>query len=55
MMGLESSDHIQTINGYSIGTPEGALEAYARLRLADRLVLSLERAGKPVTLEYQIQ
>ena len=55
LMGLETSDRIATINGYSIGTPEGALEAYARLRLADRLVLSLERAGKPVTLDYSIQ
>lgn len=35
-LGMENGDRLQTINGFGITNPEIALEAYARLRTADR-------------------
>ena len=35
--------------------PQKLLEAYARLRLADRLTVTLTRGGKPITVDYTIK
>lgn len=54
-LGFRRGDIIRAINGRSIADPEQALEAYARLRTAERLEVAIERDGKPTTLEVSIR
>src|SRR6185369_3449655 len=44
-LGMQNGDRLQTINGFEMGSPEKALEAYARLRTADKLTVTLNRGG----------
>lgn len=53
-LGVKNRDRLETINGFSMASPEQALQAYARLRTASRLNVQLNRAGKPVQLELNI-
>ena len=53
-LGLQNGDLLRTINGHNMGSPDSALEAYARLRSADFLSVAVTRRGQPVTLEYEI-
>ncbi|HQY63988.1 MAG: hypothetical protein IPF92_06480 [Myxococcales bacterium] len=46
-LGFEPGDVVETLNGYDLATPDHALEAYARLRTADRFVAVVERRGLP--------
>ncbi len=55
VLGMENGDKLQTINGFDMTNPEKALEAYARLRTADHLVVSVNRKGAPMNLDYNIQ
>jgi general secretion pathway protein C len=55
MIGLESGDRLETINGFSVATPTEALEAYARLRVAERLIVQITRNGRPLELDYTIR
>lgn len=55
VLGMQNGDQLNTINGFEMGSPEKALEAYARLRTADKLQISLVRGGKPVNLDYNIK
>ncbi len=54
-LGLKNGDRLETINGFNMGSPEKALEAYARLRTANNLKLSLNRRGKPTTINLRIK
>ncbi|MBN2196571.1 MAG: general secretion pathway protein GspC [Polyangiaceae bacterium] len=54
-LGLENGDRLETINGFAMASPEKALEAYARLRTAEKLSVSVNRRGQPVTLEFNIK
>jgi len=54
-LGMEQGDRLQTINGFDMASPEKALEAYARLRTADRLTISLNRRGQNMNLDYYIK
>lgn len=54
-LGMENSDRLQTINGFDMGSPEKALEAYARLRTADKLTISLNRKGQNMNIDYNIK
>jgi general secretion pathway protein C len=54
IIGLENGDRLESINGFALGTPEQALRAYAQLRTATRLALSINRRGNPLTLMYRI-
>jgi general secretion pathway protein C len=54
-LGMENGDRLQTINGFEMGSPEKALEAYARLRTADKLTISLNRKGQNLNLDYNIK
>ena len=49
-LGMQNGDRLQTINGFDMTSPEKALEAYARLRTADKLTVSLNRGGQPLNL-----
>lgn len=54
-LGMENGDRLQTINGFDMASPEKALEAYARLRTADKLTVQVNRNGKNVNLDYNIK
>lgn len=54
-LGMENGDRLQTINGFDMTSPEKALEAYARLRTADRLTVQINRRGQNINLDYIIK
>ena len=54
-LGMENGDRLQTINGFDMSSPEKALEAYARLRTADKLTISLNRKGQNMNIDYNIK
>ena len=54
-IGIENGDRLESVNGYEMSDPQRMLEAYARLRIADRLVLRVTRGGKPTEIRYTIQ
>ena len=54
-IGIQNGDLLRTINGFDMASPDSALQAYARLRTADHLTISIERRGQPTTLNYTIQ
>jgi hypothetical protein len=54
-IGLETGDRLETINGVDVSDPVKLLEAYARLRVAERFRVTLTRRGRPTTLEYAIK
>jgi general secretion pathway protein C len=55
LLGVENGDRLGAINGFELTTPEKIFEAYARLRTADKLTLSVNRRGQPMTLDYAIK
>ena len=54
-LGLQNGDRLETINGFNMASPEKALEAYARLRTANHLSVSVNRNGKPVNIDFNIK
>jgi general secretion pathway protein C len=54
-LGLENGDRLETINGFDMGSPEKALEAYARLRTAGNLNVKVNRRGKPLSIDFNIK
>ena len=54
-LGLENGDRLSTINGFEMSDPQKALEAYARLKTADRLTVSVNRKGKPMNIDFNIK
>ncbi|HJL18973.1 MAG TPA: type II secretion system protein GspC [Sandaracinaceae bacterium LLY-WYZ-13_1] len=54
-LGIQNGDMLSTINGYDMTSPDSALEAYARLRNADRITINLQRRGSDQTIDYRIQ
>ncbi|HSC87913.1 MAG TPA: type II secretion system protein GspC, partial [Polyangiaceae bacterium] len=55
VMGFQNGDRLEQINGFDMGSPEKALEAYARLRTADNLAVKLNRRGQAVSVDYHIK
>lgn len=55
LIGVENGDRLEQINGFDVASPEKALEAYARLRSADRLTVKVNRRGQPTTLDFHIK
>jgi general secretion pathway protein C len=53
-LGLKSGDRIESINGFDIGDPEKALQAYARLRTASHLRVHVNRGGSPLDIDLNI-
>lgn len=53
-VGFQNGDRVETINGYPVGSPEQALEAYAHLRAADYLVVKVRRRGELLALHMMI-
>jgi general secretion pathway protein C len=54
-LGMENGDRLEKINGFDMTSPEKALEAYARLRTADHLTVSVNRRGQPLNLDFNIK
>ncbi|MBI2897096.1 MAG: PDZ domain-containing protein [Deltaproteobacteria bacterium] len=54
-IGLQNGDIVHSINGYDMTSPDKALEAYARLRNADRLTVSVTRRGQRTNMDYNIR
>ncbi len=55
VLGLKNGDQLTSINGFELTDPQKALEAYGRLRTADRLALQITRGGVPVSIDFNIQ
>jgi general secretion pathway protein C len=54
-LGIQNGDRLESINGFNMGSPEKALEAYARLRTATNLNIKVSRRGAPVSIDYRIK
>jgi general secretion pathway protein C len=54
-LGIRNGDMLRTINGFDMTSPDSALEAYSRLRSADKLTLAVKRQNNEMTIEYNIQ
>jgi general secretion pathway protein C len=54
-LGMQNGDRLEKINGFDMTSPEKALEAYARLRTADHLTVSINRKGQEMNLDYNIK
>jgi general secretion pathway protein C len=54
-LGLQNGDRLEAINGFNMGSPEKALEAYARLRTASNLNVNVNRRGSPVAINFNIK
>jgi len=54
-LGVRNGDMLRTINGFDMTSPDTALEAYSRLRTADKLVLAIKRQNNEMNLEYNIE
>jgi general secretion pathway protein C len=54
-LGLKTGDQIKSINGFELSDPQRALEAYSRLRSADNLSLTIQRAGKDATIDFHVR
>jgi len=54
-LGLKNGDRLEQINGFDMGSPEKALEAYARLRTAENLKIKLNRRGQATTIDIKIK
>jgi general secretion pathway protein C len=55
VLGFENGDRIQSLNGFELANPEKALEAYARVRTADHLTVSITRRGTTMNVDYNIK
>lgn len=55
LLGMQNGDILKTINGYSLDSPDKALEAYAQIRSAPHYTVAIERRGTPLTIEYEVK
>jgi general secretion pathway protein C len=54
-LGVKQGDVLRGINGFSLTSADGVLEAFGNLGKDSRVALSIERDGKPTTLEYVLE
>lgn len=55
LLGMVSGDVVRRINGFEMNTPANALEAYTRLRDANRIDVDLERNGSSIRKSYSVR
>lgn len=53
-IGVQSGDVLRRLNGHALDSPEHGLEIAELLGGATRVVLELERSGRPLRKEYTI-
>lgn len=54
-LGMQNGDNLQAINGFDMSDPEKAVDAYAKLRSAGKLDITVNREGTPMTIGISIQ
>jgi len=54
-LGLVNGDSLETINGWEMGSPEEALEAFGRLGSSDELVVGIRRDGRATFFRYHVR
>jgi len=54
-LGFQNGDTVLRVNGFSVATPENALDAYSRVRSADHIDTEILRAGAPRTIHVVIE
>jgi type II secretion system protein C len=54
-IGLRNGDVIRAVNGLALDSPEQALDAYLKLRLASHISLAADRGGQRINIEYDIR
>lgn len=54
-LGMQNGDRFQSINGIDMTDPTQALQAYPTLLKANRLSVSIQRGGKPMSIEVNIK
>jgi general secretion pathway protein C len=54
-IGMQNGDLLSDINGFDMSDPEKAVDAYAKLRKAGKLDITMNRGGSPVTIKIQIK
>jgi general secretion pathway protein C len=54
-LGMKNGDNLQSINGFDMSDPEKAVDAYAKLRSAGKLDITVNRDGTPFTVGISIQ
>ncbi|MDI3281808.1 type II secretion system protein GspC [Polyangium sp. 15x6] len=55
MLGLQNGDRLDSINGFETGDLTKMMEAFTRLRAADRLDVRIVRGGKPMSIEVEMR
>lgn len=53
-LGFQNGDVVLAINGYHLTSPSKALDAYTKLKHADRFRIEIERNGRKMTLERSL-
>ncbi|HTJ81176.1 MAG TPA: type II secretion system protein GspC [Polyangiaceae bacterium] len=54
-VGMQNGDLLQSINGFDMTDPEKAVDAYAKLRSAGKLDITMSRDGTPTTINIAIK
>jgi len=54
-LGMQNGDKLESINGFEMGDPTKALEAYTRLRSADKISVRVNRGGAPTTIDIDMR
>ena len=54
-LGLRRNDVLVSVNGLDIRTPDGALDAYGKLKSTSRFALGFLRDGREMVQEYRIR
>lgn len=54
-LGMKNGDILRSINGYDMSDQDKALEAYAKLKTAKQLTITMEREKTPITVSIGIK
>ena len=54
-LGMKNGDILRTINGYDMSDQDKALEAYAKLKTAKQLTITMDREKSPITISIGIK
>ena len=54
-VGFRNGDTVHAVNGIDLTTPDRALDAYDKVRLADRIEFEITRRGQPAVIVIEIE
>ena len=52
---LKNGDVLQTVNGYTLSSPDKILEVYGKLKDSEQISIDVLRRGKARSFEYTIR